>query len=158
MKRFHVHVNVADLGASTRYYSTLFAREPDVLKADYAKWMLEDPRINFAVSTRTGAEGLDHLGLQADSEGELGELAERLDAARLVVQKQPDTTCCYARSAKAWSIDPAGIAWESFYTHGQSTVYGHDRADEPEAAHATDASRVSRSDTTKVPGQACCGA
>jgi len=157
MKRFHVHINVADLAASTRYYSTLFAREPDVVKADYAKWMLEDPRVNFAISTRSGAQGLDHLGLQADGEQELAELAGRLDAARLVVQKQADTTCCYARSAKAWSIDPAGIAWESFYTHGLSTVYGHDRTDEPEAACAANAAGASRPATDPTPPQACCG-
>lgn len=157
MKRFHVHVNVADLAASKRYYSTLFAREPDVVKTDYAKWMLEDPRINFAISTRGGVPGLDHLGLQADSEEELRELTERLDAARLVVQKQEGTTCCYARSDKAWSADPAGIPWESFYTHGLSTVYGHDRSDEPETACATDASCTPRPATAVAPTQACCG-
>jgi catechol 2,3-dioxygenase-like lactoylglutathione lyase family enzyme len=124
MKRLHVHVAVADLDQSIQFYSTLFGADPSVQKPDYAKWMLDDPRVNFAISTRGKHPGLDHLGIQAESEEELGEIAARLKAAEVATQDQAAARCCYAESRKTWSADPQGIAWESFYTFGDSTVYG----------------------------------
>src|SRR5207302_10713328 len=125
MKRFHVHVTVEDLSQSVRFYSTLFAVEPTVLKPDYAKWMLEDPRVNFAISTGAGHNaGISHLGIQAEDEGELGEIYDRLAEAERPVLEEKATTCCYARSDKQWIADPQGVPWETFYTYGESTVYG----------------------------------
>jgi catechol 2,3-dioxygenase-like lactoylglutathione lyase family enzyme len=124
MKRLHVHVAVEDIAASTRFYTALFAAAPSVLKSDYAKWMLEDPRVNFAISMRGQAAGLDHLGIQVEDEGELREVYARLEAAERPVLEQGATTCCYAASEKSWIADPAGIAWETFLTTGESTVYG----------------------------------
>ena len=126
MKRFHVHVTVEDLSQSVRFYSTLFAVEPTVLKPDYAKWMLDDPRVNFAISTRAErAPGISHLGIQAEDEGELGEIYDRLAEAERPIVEEKATTCCYARSDKQWIADPQGVPWETFYTYGESTVYGH---------------------------------
>jgi catechol 2,3-dioxygenase-like lactoylglutathione lyase family enzyme len=125
MKRFHVHVTVDDLAQSVRFYSTLFASEPTVRKPDYAKWMLEDPRVNFAISTGAGHNaGISHLGIQAEDEGELGEIYDRLAEAERPVLEEKATTCCYAQSDKQWIADPQGVAWETFYTYGESTVYG----------------------------------
>jgi catechol 2,3-dioxygenase-like lactoylglutathione lyase family enzyme len=126
MKRLHVHVAVADLSQSIRFYSTLFGTAPAVEKGDYAKWMLDDPRVNFAISTRGKQPGLDHLGIQVESREELGEIAQRLKAAEVATQDQAATRCCYSQSSKTWSADPQGIAWESFYTFGDSTTYGED--------------------------------
>jgi hypothetical protein len=126
MKRFHVHVTVEDLSQSVRFYSTLFAVEPTVLKPDYAKWMLDDPRVNFAISTGAGhSAGISHLGIQAEDEGELGEIYDRLAEAERPIVEEKATTCCYARSDKQWIADPQGVPWETFYTYGESTVYGH---------------------------------
>lgn len=116
MKRMHIHLRVTDLAHNIRFYSALFAAEPAVIKDDYAKWMLDDPRINFAISTRTGDTGLDHLGLQVDSAEELAEMQQRLAAADLPIESQEGTACCYARSDKHWTIDPQGVAWESYHT------------------------------------------
>ena len=125
MKRFHVHVRVEDLAQSVRFYSTLFATEPTVLKDDYAKWMLEDPRVNFAISTHCGeAAGISHLGIQAEDESELGEVYERLARAERPIFEEKATTCCYAQSDKQWIADPQGVPWETFFTYGESTVYG----------------------------------
>ena len=124
MKRFHVHVAVDDLQQSIGFYSALFAVEPSVLKPDYAKWMLDDPRVNFAISTRGRAAGLDHLGIQADSGDELNEIYARLHKAGGNVVAQGQTSCCYAKSEKSWIDDPAGIAWETFHTTGENTDYG----------------------------------
>ena len=118
MKRFHVHVSVPDLDSSIRFYSTLFGTEPAVVKGDYAKWMLEDPRVNFAISQRGGKPGLNHLGLQTDSDGELETLNAQLQRADLATQAEENTSCCYARSNKYWVTDPTGIAWETFHTLG----------------------------------------
>jgi len=130
MKRLHVHVGVADLDQSIGFYSTLFGTEPTVRKGDYAKWMLEDPRVNFAISTvaskQGGKVGLDHLGVQAESAGELSEIATRLKAADQALVEQSDAACCYARSDKAWAIDPTGLRWETFHTTGEHTTYGED--------------------------------
>jgi predicted enzyme related to lactoylglutathione lyase len=124
MKRIHVHVGVEDLEQSIGFYSALFATEPSVVKADYAKWMLDDPRVNFAISTRGKEPGLDHLGIQVESKGELGDVYARLRRAGGAVVEQGQTTCCYAKSEKSWIDDPAGISWETFFTTGESTDYG----------------------------------
>ena len=128
MKRLHVHVSVGDIARSVRFYSTLFAAEPTVVKPDYAKWMLDDPRVNFAISTRGGAQGLDHLGIQVDSPEELGGLADRLASAGQQVLDRGEAHCCYAHSTKAWVRDPQGLPWETFFTFGRETSYGEDRA------------------------------
>jgi catechol 2,3-dioxygenase-like lactoylglutathione lyase family enzyme len=124
MKRMHVHVAVADLKQSVGFYSALFAAEPAVIKTDYAKWMLDDPRVNFAISTRGRQPGLDHLGIQVEDGDELKEIYARLRKAGGDVVEQGQTACCYAKSEKAWIDDPAGIAWETFLTTGESTDYG----------------------------------
>jgi catechol-2,3-dioxygenase len=128
MKRLHVHVSVEDLDQSTRFYSTLFAAEPTVTKSDYVKWMLDDPRVNFVISKRGSAVGLDHFGIQVENQGELQEVYQRLQQADRPVLEEGATTCCYAQSEKAWIADPQGLAWETFLTSGESTVYG-DSAD-----------------------------
>jgi predicted enzyme related to lactoylglutathione lyase len=124
MKRFHVHVAVDDLKQSIGFYSALFAAQPNVIKPDYAKWMLDDPRVNFAISTRGRQPGLDHLGIQAESGEELREIYARLHKAGGDIVEQGETACCYAKSEKSWIDDPAGIAWETFHTTGESTDYG----------------------------------
>ena|SRR5690242_15851166 len=124
MRRLHVHVAVDDLTTSIAFYSTLFASAPSVVKPDYAKWMLDDPRVNFAISARGRAPGLDHLGIQVESEEELKEVYARLRWAGRQVVEQGQTNCCYAKSKKSWIDDPAGIAWETFLTFGETTDYG----------------------------------
>ena len=124
MKRLHVHVAVDDLDTAIGFYSTLFAAEPSVVKPDYAKWMLEDPRVNFAISNRGAKAGLNHLGIQVESEAELAEVYGRLKKADRPVLEEGKTTCCYAKSEKSWIDDPAGISWETFLTSGEATSYG----------------------------------
>jgi catechol 2,3-dioxygenase-like lactoylglutathione lyase family enzyme len=124
MKRMHVHVAVDDLQKSIHFYSALFAAEPSVTKPDYAKWMLDDPRVNFAISARGRIAGLDHLGIQVENKDELNEVYARLHEAGCTVIAQGQTNCCYAKSEKSWIDDPAGIAWETFLTTGESTDYG----------------------------------
>jgi len=126
MKRFHVHVAVENLEQSLKFYTGLFGSEPTVRKEDYAKWMLEDPRVNFAISARGRAPGLDHLGIQAENDTELKEISVRLKASDMKVFDEGSATCCYAQSEKAWVVDPQGIAWETFLTTGSATVYGDD--------------------------------
>ncbi|MGE0046224.1 MAG: ArsI/CadI family heavy metal resistance metalloenzyme [Hyphomonadaceae bacterium] len=147
MKRLHVHVGVEDLERSVGFYSTLFAAEPSVRKHDYAKWMLDDPRVNFAISTRdpTGS-GVRHLGIQVESETELREVYDRLRQADAPVLEEGATTCCYAKSEKSWIADPQGVVWETFHTTGESTSYGGNPALESLAAKA---------ETPKA--GACCG-
>lgn len=128
MKRFHVNINVTDLQKSVDFYNTLFASEPTVLKNDYAKWMLDDPQINFAISQSDRASGINHVGLQADTAAELGEIQDRLRAADQHTLDQPEAECCYAKSTKTWVRDPDQVAWETFVTHGQITHYGSDVA------------------------------
>ncbi len=130
MKRLHVHVSVDDIDASVRFYSTLFAARPTVEKDDYAKWMLDDPRVNFAISRRGAATGIRHLGIQVEDRAELTEVYERLKRAQAPVVEEGATTCCYAQSEKSWISDPQGVQWETFLTTGQSTTYGS------QAAHA----------------------
>jgi catechol 2,3-dioxygenase-like lactoylglutathione lyase family enzyme len=126
MKRFHVHVAVDDLDANIRFYSSVFGAEPSVRKADYAKWMMEDPRINFAISQRGAKPGVDHLGFQVDSDEELRALSEQVAAAEIAALDQPDATCCYARSDKYWITDPQGVPWETYRTLGEAEIYGAD--------------------------------
>jgi catechol 2,3-dioxygenase-like lactoylglutathione lyase family enzyme len=155
MKRFHAHVRVDDLESSVRFYSTLFGTEPAVLKADYAKWMLDDPRVNFAITAGSTSTGLDHLGLQVESDEDLATIARRLDAAGQSVVKQENASCCYARGNKGWVSDPSGISWETFHTFGESTVYGNDVAPRPLA------SKPKESDSCCAPAPsstACCSA
>ena len=125
MKRLHVHVGVEDLDRSVRFYSTLFGAEPTVIKNDYAKWMLDDPRLNFAISSGNHAtKGIEHLGIQAEDTAELAQVYGRLKQAGRPVLEEGATTCCYAKSEKSWVSDPDGILWEAFHTHGEATVYG----------------------------------
>ena len=126
MKRLHVHVAVHDLQQSIRFYSALFAAQPAVKKDDYAKWMLDDPRVNFAISTRADKAGLDHLGIQAENGEELEDLGTRLAQADVAITAQKGASCCYAKSDKYWTIDPQGIAWESFHTLDSVPLYGQD--------------------------------
>jgi len=154
MKRFHVHVNVKDLDASIRFYSNLFATSPAVVKTDYAKWMLDDPRVNFAISVRDRAPGVDHLGLQAETGDELSEIGRRLAAADAIALTETGTTCCYANSDKFWAEDPQGLRWETFHTHGEATTYYA-----PEAAAACCGPQAT-ADASPAEAQskaACCG-
>jgi catechol 2,3-dioxygenase-like lactoylglutathione lyase family enzyme len=127
MKRMHVNLSVKDLDASIEFYNSLFASEADVVKADYARWMLDDPRINFSISTRGDKKGIDHLGIQVENNSELDEVYGRLKAVGAPVIEEGATTCCYAESEKSWIFDPEGIAWETFLTLGESPVYGNER-------------------------------
>ncbi len=125
MKRFHVHVGVADLDASIAFYTGLFGAQPTVTRPDYAKWMIEDPRLNFAISQKCGADkGVEHLGVQVEDETELADVYGRLAAANAPVLEEGATTCCYAKSEKSWIADPDGVVWEAFLTTGESTTYG----------------------------------
>lgn len=124
MKRMHVHVSVDNIDSAIGFYSALFATKPSVVKDDYAKWMLDDPRVNFAISSRGANPGLDHLGIQVESEAELQDVYSCLRDAGQSVNEQGKTTCCYAKSEKSWIDDPAGISWEAFFTTGESTNYG----------------------------------
>lgn len=127
MKRLHVHVSVKDLATSIRFYSQLFASEPSVRTNDYAKWMLDEPRVNFAISQRDGKPGVQHLGIQVEDRSELAEVYARLQRAERPVIEEGETTCCYSHSEKSWIDDPQGVQWETFLTSGESTVYGTDQ-------------------------------
>ena len=126
MKRLHIHVSVDDIAASIQFYNTLFAAEPTITKNDYAKWMLDDPRVNFAISKRGGEAGIRHLGIQVEDRAELADVYSRLKRAEAPMLEEGSTTCCYAKSEKSWIEDPQGIQWETFLTTGESTVYGSD--------------------------------
>jgi catechol 2,3-dioxygenase-like lactoylglutathione lyase family enzyme len=135
MKRMHLHVSVPDLAQAIDFYAVLFGAGPSVVQPDYAKWMLEDPRVNFAISQRgSGASGVDHVGIQVDTSDELGELAGRLKQAGARTFDEQATTCCYAKSDKSWVRDPAGVRWETFHTFGEATTYGEDPAADALAA------------------------
>ena len=142
MKRFHVHVRVEDLEVSAKFYAVMFGAQPSVRRTDYAKWMLDDPRVNFAISSGSAASGIDHLGFQVEADEELAEITTRLKAAGAAVEEQKNAACCYARGNKGWVADPNGISWETFHTTGESTVYGKDLAPRLEAAATS--------------GEACC--
>ena len=126
MKRFHVNVTVENLQQSTLFYETLFGEKATVTKDDYAKWMLEDPRINFSITESEKSHGINHVGLQVESEDELAEIQSRLDQAGEKTIQQPEAECCYAKSSKTWVRDPDDVAWETFVTHDQTTHYGND--------------------------------
>jgi catechol 2,3-dioxygenase-like lactoylglutathione lyase family enzyme len=159
MKRLHVNLAVADIPASVRFYTGLFGAEPTVLKPDYAKWMLDDPRVNFAIAARGKRPGFDHLGIQAEDRAELAEVYGRLKAAEGPVLEQGDVACCYAKSEKSWVMDPQGVAWEAFFTHGESTVYGDGRGEAP-AVEAADRAAACCAPSTTAPAQSsgagCC--
>ena len=131
MKRFHVHVAVQDLPASIRFYSSVFGAEPSVVKPDYAKWMLEDPHINFAISHRCATVGVNHLGIQVDSAQELAVLREQVAAANIRARDETGANCCYAKSDKYWVHDPQGVAWETFHTLESIPIFGENTADRP---------------------------
>lgn len=156
MKRLHVHVGVSDLNSSVRFYSTLFGAEPTVTKNDYAKWMLDDPRVNFAISAGNhAANGIEHLGIQVESGEELTEVYGRLKAADRPVLEEGATTCCYAKSEKSWIADPGGIVWEAFFTNGEATIYG----DSPELAVLSANAGEGACCAPAMPAQSasCCG-
>lgn len=164
MKRLHVHVGVADLDRSIAFYSTLFAAEPTVIKPDYAKWMIEDPRVNFAISSgRRSAVGIEHLGIQVEDEAELADVYGRLQSADRPVLEEGATTCCYAKSEKSWIADPDGTLWEAFLTHGETTIYGDSPAFEALAAEgACCASETPQGECCEpkpglAAGAPCCG-
>lgn len=129
MSRLHLHIRVADLAQNIRFYTTLFGAPPSVSKADYAKWELADPAVNFAISSRGGAPGLDHVGIQAEDSAALGEIRTRLQQAGIAGSRQDATTCCYARSDKYWTRDPQGIAWEAFHTLEDAPRFSTDPTD-----------------------------
>lgn len=158
MRRFHIHVHVDDVAASVAFYSKLFSAEPSRVEADYAKWMLDDPRVNFAVSTRGTKVGVDHLGFQVDDAAELAELSERASAADMTLLDQGGTTCCYARSNKHWIVDPQGIAWEHFHTLDSAAVYGESRKETPTASASAGCAPSGKpvGVTVKAASSACC--
>lgn len=163
MKRFHVHVAVGDLKRSISFYSALFAAGPAVVKDDYAKWMLDDPRVNFAISTRGREPGLDHLGIQVGDRSELEEVYDRLNKAGSAVFEQGKTSCCYAKSEKSWIDDPSGIAWETFLTSGESADYGdgtgeHDARVAPAKSCCAPEAMTAASEccTEKTAASGCC--
>ena len=138
MKRLHIHVGVKDLSDSVRFYNALFGAEPVKLESDYAKWMLDDPLVNFAISTRAEKTGVDHMGIQVDNADELGVLREHMSKANISTHSEGETTCCYARSEKSWVEDPNGIAWEAYHTMADAQVYhGADDAQEASVACCT---------------------
>ncbi len=150
MKRLHVHVAVSDLDASIAFYSKLFSAEPTVAKPDYAKWMLDDPRVNFAISARGAEPGLDHLGIQVESGEELGVMRDRLEFAGASLVSEAGTTCCYARSDKHWITDPQGLAWETFHTLEAAPTFGESRG----GAEAVACCTPSGPKSSELPGQA----
>ena len=152
MKRMHVHVGVESLDQGIKFYSALFDSAPVKTKTDYAKWMLDDPRLNFAISTRTGATGVDHLGLQVDEEGEMEELRERLERADMSLFDEGETVCCYARSDKSWVADPSGVAWEAYRTMAEARAYTSD--DESTVASADNSHEPG--DRTDTAARSCC--
>ena len=154
MKRFHAHVHVDDLAQSIAFYSKLFAAAPTRVEADYAKWMLEDPRVNFAISTRGTTPGLDHFGLQTDDAAELAELKARAEAADMALLDEGNTTCCYARSEKHWVTDPQGIAWEHFHTLGDIPVFNEAA---PSSAPGACCTPSAAAPAPAAPRAACCG-
>jgi len=156
MKRFHVHVGVTNLEKSIAFYSGLFGAKPSVVKDDYAKWMLDDPRVNFAISMREDAvKGIEHVGFQVEDKTELSEVYDRLTAADRPVMEEGATTCCYAQSEKSWIADPDGVMWEAFLTEGESTTYGtNPELDQLAAKNA--APRACCARTAPPASKACC--
>jgi hypothetical protein len=157
MKRFHVHAHVEDLQASIAFYSKLFAAEPTRVESDYAKWMLEDPRINFAISARGDKPGVDHLGIQTDTDEELAELKERAKTADMALLADGETSCCYSRSDKYWLTDPQGIAWEQFHTLASIPVFSEDVKEAPQGSACCAPAQRGKSVGIPVkPASSCC--
>jgi hypothetical protein len=157
MKRFHVHVNVNDLDASIRFYSNLFASAPAVVKSDYAKWMLDDPRVNFAISHRGRAAGLNHLGVQAESADELAGIRSQFAAANATsTVDEPDAHCCYVKSDKHWVTDPQGIAWEAFHTLESIPLFGAGEASETSAGGCCSPGTAGEAKSDAVAANRCC--
>jgi catechol 2,3-dioxygenase-like lactoylglutathione lyase family enzyme len=154
MKRFHVHLHVDDLAKSIGFYSRLFATEPARVEGDYAKWMLEDPPVNFAISTRGAQPGIDHLGIQTDDATELAALKARAEAADMALLDEGETTCCYARSEKHWVTDPQGIAWEHFHTLGNIPVFNE--AASPKVTQAACCASAATAAAATAEPAACC--
>ena len=157
MKRFHVHVSVDDLPGNIRFYSAMFGAAPTVEKSDYAKWMLDDPRINFAISQRGGAAGLNHLGFQVDSDEDLKLLREQVTAADIQALDQTGANCCYARSDKYWVQDPQGIAWETFRTLGDIPLFGAQAASAQPAEAGCCVPETPLTFAPRPAAKACCG-
>lgn len=158
MKRMHVHLGVSDLDQSIAFYSGLFGQQPTVTKPDYAKWMLDDPRVNFAISQKDGAaKGIEHLGIQVEDQVELAEVYGRLQAADRPVLEEGATTCCYAQSEKSWIADPDGVVWEAFLTKGEATVYGGSPELERLAAANASGSACCAPKVEAPQVNACCG-
>lgn len=156
IKRFHVHLHVDDLGLSVAFYNKLFAAAPARLQADYAKWMLDDPPLNFAISTRGSRPGIDHLGIQTDSANELDALKVRAQAADLALHDEGQTTCCYARSQKHWVTDPQGTAWEHFHTLGDIPVFNEAATPAISACCTSTQTAAATRDTPEEGATACC--
>lgn len=156
MKRMHINLTTADLPRSVAFYTELFEHAPTVLEADYAKWSLEDPRVNFSLSTHGGKPGIDHLGMEADGTAEFERLRARLRDSTSEVFEQPDVTCCYANSSKAWVRDPDGVAWETFITHGANATYG-DGSAERAATGDEEAVQAACCIGAAPQSRACCG-
>jgi len=154
MKRMHLHISVPDLAQSIEFYAALFGAQPSVVKPDYARWMLDDPRVNLAISQREGKfAGVDHVGVQVESTDELNELAGRLKAAGAQTFDETGAACCYAQSDKSWVKDPSGVRWETFFTYGEATVYGEDPAAQAAAMAAPATGCAAASKTAKA---SCC--
>ncbi|MDH3220775.1 MAG: VOC family protein [Gammaproteobacteria bacterium] len=153
MKRMHINLSVTNLDDSIGFYTSLFDMEPTVRKQDYARWMLDDPRVNFAITTRGERKGIDHLGIQVENENELDEVYSRLRTANAPVLEQGETTCCYANSVKSWILDPDSIPWETFLTRGESAVFGADEV-HPRGQVSACCSRP-QADSAKT-GSSCC--
>lgn len=153
MKRFHVHLHVDDLARSIGFYAKLFDANPARVESDYAKWMLQDPPLNFAISTRGARPGIDHLGIQTDDAAGLAALKSRAEAAELALFDEGETTCCYARSDKHWVTDPQGIAWEHFHTLGDIPVFSEGRKADATVACCTPAASTA---PTAAKTATCC--
>ncbi len=156
MSRMHIHVAVNELPESIKFYSTIFGESPSVEREDYAKWNLSDPAVNFAISNRGHASGINHLGIQVDSENALKEIAQRLDEAEITSSSQEGASCCYAHSNKHWALDPQGIAWESFHTLGDIAVFGEDTKTDSEDESSACCIPINKSNTGDDDEAACC--
>ena len=160
MKRLHIHVSVESIEASVKFYTTMFGAEPVKVKSDYAKWLLDDPRVNFAISSRSAKTGVDHLGIQVDEDSELSEVRERLNKANVQTFDEGETTCCYAEADKTWVVDPAGLAWEAYKVMGNVEMFGTERR-EPEAsaccAPSVEKPKASLKETVNANKTGCCG-
>ena len=158
MKRFHVHISVDDLAANIRFYATVFGQEPTVRKDDYAKWMIDDPRVNFAISKRGHRPGVNHLGIQVESDAELAQLRSRVASADVALLDQTNASCCYVKSDKYWVTDPQGVAWETYRTLEAIETFGEDtRARTETATGACCIPAAAQDARSTADAKACCG-